>query len=169
MNRSRRGRGTSTQKIAVRLFGILLGGVLALSATGCDRYIFMSEMSISIDVRGQILVGVCADTEADEIFAEYQPQPGPEPYRVFEAKGKPVNLRKGRSWVLQSDALGFLASTNKEFELVGGSELYIVLTGVGESRSLRSLFTVPEDGLSSEEWLFPDGSLSGSVCGAYDR
>ncbi len=130
------------------------------------------SLSLSVDDRGQTLVGICHSTEVARINVYFVEAGKDQERKILQAQGDGVPVGKGDTWVLGTKTPGFDTDYSELIPLGGhsaaGSKVYLVFTGTESNYDLTGDFEIPADGLQEGLWLFPDGSLSERVCGRYD-
>ena len=155
------------QKIGNSVLRTLIICGLVLTTTGCDPIATTGELSLSIDEEGHALLGVCTTGTVDYLMATYSPNRSVTREIVVEGEGSPIQLLQGDVFVLGDHALGFSYSKFELPPLKENSQLAVILNLSSEEFNLSGQFQIPGRSLTPGEWLFPDGSISDSVCGGY--
>ncbi len=155
----------------LRVSRCVLGSAMALGVlagmTSCHPSL-RGNLSLSVNDRGQTLVGICDPGSIDHIYAYFGEDRTESGRKVLAAEGNSVAVTKGEVWGLDDEVPGFTVSLRERIHLQGGNTFSVLLLGAEESVGLRGDFEIPADGLQEGLWLFPDGSVSERVCGRYD-
>lgn len=163
----RRWQKSSTARRWSTVPGIALAGLLSTLLVACQSTP-PDSASISIDEKGELLVGSCRSISLTEFYISATTDSAKRVRDVQHLDG--LRLEAG-------DVLPFREVSAYSYriwnELLAppGAYVHVYLYGTSgtEERTVSGDFTIPDGGLRPGRWLFSDGSGSDRVCGAFRR
>jgi hypothetical protein len=150
------------KSITARAASVAAAALLVLLVSGCEDFA-LGPMAIKRD-GASLLVAVCVDVDLVGVYAEEQNNSeGIRSAKFFEASG---SARVTAGTIFSSDApwSGLTSTVQSAPDLRAGSDILYQLDTPTATAESQAHFLIGSGGLSSSEWLHPDGSTTTQPC-----
>lgn len=150
-----------TNRLPRSIAAALTGALIVVTLSGCER-VFDGPAAVKRD--GQhLLIAVCADVLATEIYASSRNVTTQKPWIRFIDFSEPTALSSGQI-VSTGTGSDMSVSQSAQPDLSSGADLLVTVVSSRESAGFGAAFEIRGGALSETNWLHTNGDLTTTPC-----